>query len=64
MVRYQPFPEWNQVVREDGTIIMVNANPNYDADKFRFYSEQAAKYLEKHAAFQSPKLSAIAVGRR
>lgn len=60
---YQPHPQWNQVVDAAGNVRIVNANPYYDEGKFQFYIELAARTCDRLAAYQSPKLSAVAVGQ-
>jgi hypothetical protein len=55
---YGPYPEW----RVEGDR-KVNANPNYNEESYRYYSALAARTFLDLAQFQSPKLSAIAVGQ-
>jgi hypothetical protein len=54
---------WRAVQREDGTIERVNNNPNYHEDSYRFWFRAYQSICESVAQYQSPKLSAVAVGQ-
>lgn len=55
---YQPHPSWHR----DQSGKLINANPNYDEGKFRYYMEQAMAGARDFSAYESPKLSAVLVG--
>jgi hypothetical protein len=44
-------------------VVRVNDNPNMDEDKFRAYAALAMQAARDLAQYQSPKLSAVAVGQ-
>jgi hypothetical protein len=54
---------WRAAQREDGTIERVNNNPNYHEDSYRFWFRAYQSICESVAQYQSPKLSAVAVGQ-
>lgn len=54
---YQPFPGWR--VDENGR--HVNANPNFNEEKFVKYAVLAANTSLGAASYESPKLSAVMV---
>jgi hypothetical protein len=55
---YQPFPGWKQ--DENGKV--VNANPNFNEQKFKEYAVLARDTAIAAAPFESPKFSAVMVG--
>lgn len=56
---YQPHPQWQQ---DPASGKLVNANPNFDEPKFRYYLEMAMQGARDFASYESPKLSAMLVG--
>jgi hypothetical protein len=54
---YQPWAEW----KKDPNGKIINANPNYDEPRFRYYYEQARDGARDFAAYESPRLSAMVV---
>jgi hypothetical protein len=59
---HQPARTWHEEKR-DGQVVRVNDNPNMDEDKFRAYAALATQTARDLAQYQSPKLSAVAVGQ-
>lgn len=55
---YQPYPQWSR----DAAGKPVNANTNYDEDRYRYYSNAAREAAHAGAPFQSPRYSAVMVG--
>lgn len=56
---YQPYPEWS---RDAATKQLVNGNPNYDEERFRYYMQAATSVAHMGAPFQSPRYSAVMIG--
>jgi hypothetical protein len=59
---HQPARTWHEEKRGD-QVVRVNDNPNMDEDKFRAYAAQAMHAARDLAPYQSPRLSAVAVGQ-
>lgn len=55
---YQPYPQWT---RDERTQKLVNANPNYDEERFLIYSKLACQAGDRVADFTDPRYRAIAV---
>jgi hypothetical protein len=59
---HQPARTWHEEMRA-GQVVRVNDNPNMDEDKFRAYAALTLHAARDLAQYQSPKLSAVAVGQ-
>jgi hypothetical protein len=59
---HQPAGTWHEEMR-GREVVRINDNPNMDEDKFRAYAALAMQAARELAQYQSPKLSAMAVGQ-
>jgi len=59
---HQPARSWHEEKR-GGKVVRVNDNPNMDEDKFRAYNALAMHAARDLAPYQSPRLTAAAVGQ-
>jgi len=51
------------VRQEDGSVKRVNRNPNFDKEEYRWWFKAAHECMADLTQYQSPKLSAVAVGQ-
>jgi hypothetical protein len=54
---YQPYPTWTR----DAAGKVVNANPNFNEQKFLVYAKLATETALGAAAYESPKLAAVMI---
>jgi hypothetical protein len=61
--KHQP-GEWLSVVQQEGKPpVRVNSNPDYSEEQYRYWIGQYRDTLRDLAPYQSPRLSAVAVGQ-
>lgn len=53
---------WRSVQNVDGRVGKANNNPNYNEESYRYWTAMYKDTLRDLAPYQSPRLSAVAVG--
>jgi hypothetical protein len=54
---------WHMAQQADGTMKLANINPSYNEEAFRFWWGAAQRCSADLSQYQSPRLSAVAVGQ-